>query len=223
MAILRTPFPIGKISGKLGNLVFRIRNNKTYVCRSPVSFTPASDPASVDRRLRFKTTSGFSKTVLKLHYVKDVWQKIHKNMSAYNAIFKHNYSKVLPDDLSDVVSFFPGFGVELICDPLLIDEDGFIVKVKPAYPDYPVDAKYIQMVSVLILKNPVYDSEPIIDFEDLNSKPVPVSDEMILKILYFDSIKEKYKMYGAHKLFVAFILLNKNKEFLHHSNTHRLK
>ncbi len=223
MAILKSNLPIGKISGKLGNLVFRVCNNKTVVSKRPINFKPGSDPASVQRRLRFKTTSGFSKTVLKLNHIREIWKKEAKNMSVYNTIFKYNYHQIFAEDVSDNVTFFPKYGFELICESILFDEDGFIIKVKASDSALPSYAKFIKMSAVLLCKNPIYEHDLNIDFEEFNSNTFSISKEMIIKIFYNDFMKEKYKSYTEFKLFVGFSLFNEDKVFVHHSNTYRVK
>ena len=44
---------LGRLSGAIGDIVFREKNGKNFVGLRASSFIPGSDPGSIDRRAKF--------------------------------------------------------------------------------------------------------------------------------------------------------------------------
>ena len=84
---------IGNLSGRLGNLSARTVNGKTVLAARPSSFNASQDPAVVETRQKFAVTASFSKGVLSLTALEEIWKRIKATgMSVFNTIFKSNFS-----------------------------------------------------------------------------------------------------------------------------------
>ena len=84
---------IGNLSGKLGNLSARTVNGKTVLAARPSSFNVSQDPAVVETRQKFSVTATFSKGVLALSTLEEIWKRIKETgMSVFNTIFKNNFA-----------------------------------------------------------------------------------------------------------------------------------
>ena len=83
---------IGRLTGALGNMVFRNRGETTFITMRPKSFTSGNDQAAKDRRARFGLTGMFATAVNQDANLKKFWDlSTPANMSAANGIFKTNY------------------------------------------------------------------------------------------------------------------------------------
>ena len=54
---------IGKLRGRIGDVVFRQRNGKVFVSQRPKSFMPGTDEKSVERRSKFAFCAKLSKAI----------------------------------------------------------------------------------------------------------------------------------------------------------------
>ena len=105
---------LGKVSGAVGDIVFRQRDGLNYIGLRPGSFTPGTDPASVARRARFALAAKASVSVNRIPALKSLWAGVLTNgISPYNYIFKTNYKYVTSSTISDLLKIVPdnGFGV----------------------------------------------------------------------------------------------------------------
>lgn len=72
MASLRSP--LGKIRGRIGNLVFKDFENTNLISAAPTGYNVPTDPASVSRRTRFSFVIKLSAALLKLS-VRFFWKR----------------------------------------------------------------------------------------------------------------------------------------------------
>ena len=84
---------LGKVSGAVGDIVFRQRDGLNYIGLRPGSFTPGTNPASVARRARFALAAKASVSVNRIPALKSLWAGVLTNgISPYNYIFKQTTS-----------------------------------------------------------------------------------------------------------------------------------
>jgi len=91
MAILKTN-PLGQLSGRVGNIVFRVVNGKTIVSQRPFySEHPLSSKEKI-RRSKFTTAVRFAKEVNQLPLLHDIWKLSYR--TPWHNILKLNAAKV---------------------------------------------------------------------------------------------------------------------------------
>jgi hypothetical protein len=84
---------IGNMKGKLGNLSARTVDGRTIMAARPSSFNASQDPASLEVRAKFAVTANFSKNVLSLATLEEIWTKVKASgMSVFNTVFKKNFA-----------------------------------------------------------------------------------------------------------------------------------
>jgi hypothetical protein len=237
MATLNSPLPIGKISGKLGNVVFRIRNNKTIVSKCPRSFMPGNDIRSVQRRMHFGLTALFSKNIKNVPFAYGLWaKKANKKMSAYNCAFKFNYDAVMHNDISDSVHMFPESGFWIEPHSITLSKDYFNISFPTdniGLYDYTTLA-FLQMAVIIFSKEPLDDCLGDFNFINYISLPVEIKNEKNISFSLslsdkkyidpdipslFDQDIKYFSLYNSHSAFVSFIALNDKKMFLSNSQT----
>jgi hypothetical protein len=82
---------IGKLSGKLGNVVFRQLNGKTFISVRPVKYKPTKSELAANVRSGFVQINLFASTINKDPILKSIWQVTKINArSAYTKILKAN-------------------------------------------------------------------------------------------------------------------------------------
>jgi len=84
---------LGNLSGRLGNLSARTVNGQTILAARPSSFNASQEPAVLAVRQKFAVTANFSKNVLSLSTLADIWKQTKASgLSAFNGIFKSNFA-----------------------------------------------------------------------------------------------------------------------------------
>lgn len=240
MALLIVPSPLGRISGRVGDVVFRCYSDKTVVGIRPESFTPGTDLASVQRRLRFKLTAMFSKCIKNIQPAYDSWSKYtNKKMSGYNLIFKNNYKAVFYDYISNGVRIFPNIDFLIKPNSLSIKKEEFNVNFIPGdsylnVNSLPESPKFLQMAVVIFCKEPLDESDKKFNFINLvtNSVEIINNESLSFKLSFInnnnpspnetllnDQQKQTFARYQYHSIFVSFLALNSEKSFTQNSQT----
>ncbi|MFA5010680.1 MAG: hypothetical protein WC644_01890 [Ignavibacteria bacterium] len=237
MAKLISPMPFGRLSGKLGELVFRNYPDKIVVSKRPLSFKPGSDPASVNRRQRFKLASMFAKSVKSLTVAYEIWAKKTQNkMSAYNCVFKHNYDAVEHNDVSKYVRIFPDSHFLVHPDSFIFTKDYLHVSFNPSdlnIPDY-YDVKYMQVALIIFCKESLVDYRDECRFLTHLTAPVKISADGKMSFSLAlsnneilnpdipslnDSQKSVFASYNSHSVFIAFMALDSYRKYVRNSQT----
>lgn len=166
---------LGKVSGAVGDVVFRQKDGKSFVGVRPGSFIPGSDPASLDRRSRFSLTARYAQQVNSVEALQTFWKRVKlSNMSAFNYILSENYPFIQPDDITSNIKLAPGIGfsvtttsvgltpsqVQVVLDPL-----GAGSGINPA-----VETS-IRMAALLYLNTPLDEYADPDAFVTLQSDP----------------------------------------------------
>lgn len=112
---------IGNLSGRLGNLSARTVDGHTILAARPSSFNASQEPAVLEVRAKFAVTANFSKSVLSLPTLEDIWKKVKDSgISVFNAIFKANF----------------GFsGTERPTEQNILTKEGFPLQISTAAVD----------------------------------------------------------------------------------------
>lgn len=89
---------LGKISGALGDIVFRNRKNTNYVATRPINYNIPQDIESINRRIKFSYTSNFVSVVNSVPELRVIWESYTPaEMLPHNYIFKSIYTRVNVD------------------------------------------------------------------------------------------------------------------------------
>jgi hypothetical protein len=92
---------IGKLSGTLGNMVFRNIGDKVIIYTRPHNQKISFSDASVNNRGKFGMSSLLSTNALQLPGIKEAWNSSnHEGRSAYTKIIKFNAKSVEADRLT---------------------------------------------------------------------------------------------------------------------------
>jgi|GEM_PF-603080 len=97
MAILRK-INLTTLQGRIGDVVVKVYEDKTVICRRASSYKLNYGPAAVEGRNKFSVTAHLSKAISSLPDLKAIWKLVQVSKStAYLTICKYNYAKSSAD------------------------------------------------------------------------------------------------------------------------------
>ncbi len=216
---------LGRLSGAVGDVIFRQRNGKNFVGTKPSSFIPGSDPASVARRAKFALAIQLAKTINSVALLKTVWKKTTPaGLTPYNYMIQINYKSIVNNEVGDNATLGPApeFGVSassvnLSSTALQVDLDaiGTLSGIDPSLE------QSVQMASLLYLNNPAS--------EDLNANAFISKISGIQAISLVNPLSftfdlspmdtALYEKYQNHKGLFLLFTLDADSKLVHHSNT----
>lgn len=219
---------LGKISGRVGDVVFVQRGNTTYVKKRPAKrSTPYSEKEAAHlRKFGFacKLAAKISETgELKYFWKPERWN----NRSSCNRIFKENFSRINQDSLEGYITLVPSFGFNISEYKGKITETGFEIKCKllqKGGDDYGATAKYVIGGGVIVLKNPRNKKQPEYSIISFRSEKMLFNPgkQISLEIEIKGSDANLFKGYADKKVYISVITLDKNETPIKYSNTMQL-
>ena len=178
-ALLKNPL-IHRISGKLGDVVFRNVRGKTIICKRPV-VRPTNNPAVLSRRKKFSVNTKLSKCINDIPECKYLWTKAALNkMSAYNAIIKANYSHISDSKIVSTPYLIPSsFSLKCYDFDLRFDYCeltlNYSKEIFDFINDYSIE-KFIKLVGIIYCENNICASSDPYYFKNVSSCNYPVSE-----------------------------------------------
>jgi hypothetical protein len=216
---------IGRLTGALGNMVFRNRGETTFITMRPKSFTAGKDLAAQNRRARFGLTGMFATAVNHNANLKQFWDlATPPSMSPYNGIFKANYKHITPDDVTDLAKMTPGISVRATDSSSSMTNLLVSATLEALGPDQKIDLlveKKIQMIAVIYCKTPVVEGEAKNHFICIKSAKVDLNllSELVFTIPLMQDETQYYDAYTSQKCFYTFVTLGDDDTPYHYTNT----
>lgn len=98
---------LGKVSGAVGDVLFRVRAGNNYVGTRPASYMPGTDAKSVARRQRFALANKFAKAVNIIPPLKSLWKQFKSptNDNLLPTCFLSLLSPVVPTSITQPLTF----------------------------------------------------------------------------------------------------------------------
>jgi hypothetical protein len=216
---------LGKISGSVGDIVFRQRNGKNFAMTKPGSFTPGDDPQSIDRRNRFGLTLKFCSQINSVPYLKTLWSKRAPNGAvAYNYLVKTNYKMVTPADISDQAVLVPEFGFGVTVNSTVIAPPQASAVINPIGTTAGIDPAAeptIRLVCIVCLSSPddeFFESSAFITMASPGQTTV-LDTQLTFTIPYSNQETQIYNAYQDSKAFFALVTLDSDDNPVHYSTT----
>lgn len=209
---------LGKVSGALGDIVFRQRNGKNYISTRPGKGKHHGDPAQMLIRNRFKVSVQTASTMFINIELKNIW-KMHTppKKNYLNYCVQKTFPATSSNNLENIFSIVPTLGFSVEVNTKIIDQNGVSLQTAPLGNNSGIDPLIetnIFAVGLIFLRDPV--DTAVEKYSIINS----VSEKQIINLndplsftLPFTGIeKQIYERYQDVKAFVALITLN-NEEF----------
>lgn len=210
MAQIRSP--LGKIRGRIGNLVFKQYDETNHIAAAPSGYNAPMDPASVSRRSKFSFVAKFSAALLKLS-VRLLWRKVSADNRIIVKVFKANYPLI--SDQLDLAGVYltekPDFRVT---NPEINITSSYVQVIAAALGTNQkidtVKATKVAVEGVLCLSSPLDDGAPKVSFVSLASaeQDLVLNDSLTFNISLEGSEGLLCDRYATKK--VAVVILTKD-------------
>ena len=216
---------LGKVSGAVGDLVFRMRNNSNFICTRPVSFMPGTDQASIDRRARFGLSCKFARSVNKVAFLKKLWDIFTpNNMLPVTGIMRANYTFVTPNDVTSAASMVPDIGFDLPTQTVMMGPVQVQVVTEPIGSGSninPATEPQVQLAGVIFLKSPKSDKYRPVEFLSItfSKQTTSLTDPLTFVHTMSDVESAIFSRYNSAKGFFALASLNTDDTPVNFSST----
>lgn len=215
---------LGKPTGAVGDILFRLKDGRTIIGTRPVSFMPGMDLKSVNRRNRFGIAAKFSKAVNSIASLKSVWDNATpNNISPFNGIFKASYPYMTPTDVSDSAKVVPFlFGFDITTTSVTIDETSVNVAISAIGTNANIDTVVetgIQLAVVIKCKTASDVNLPDLMLIPLKSavQTFTLTGALTFSITLADQDSELYSLFTTHKSYFALVTLTDDGKAVHYS------
>lgn len=216
---------LGRISGRVGDVVFRQRAGKNYVSSRPGNYPATNDPEVLERRANFGLTVGFASAVNSIPGLQAIWQPFaREGKSAYNEICSKNYQFVDNGIIDNRAMIVPELGFAAEATSLELTADELMAVIGVLGPDTDIDditEPNMYLAAVVHLSNPTADT---LQENVMMALLSPVHSVDLINPLTFhiplDSIEgQTFEDYEEYKVFAALYTVDKDGNPVHYSNT----
>jgi hypothetical protein len=221
MAILTSA--LGNLSGKVGNLVFRVKGGKTYVSSAPGKRKNLMTQERKNNAIKFGVTGKIAGLINSIPDLQEVWKKYYNTKkSVFTKIFKKIHGQMTGKDFNKSGSLVPDFGFPI--KGQVISGKNFIIVETEALGNHlgitEETEKFIQAVGIIVFKDPINDSVPETTIEDLISWPPEILklNEPQLFCFAIDREKnEEMRSYGTREFHMHLITRDDMGQVAHYS------
>lgn len=196
MAIIKDN-PLGKISGKLGNIIIRQRYGKTIICARPASIKDAKTPEQIINRQKFTVCTKLASAINKHPLLLPLWKlNTPRNKSVYPFIFKNNIKHVGPLVPGDMCVISPPDGFPISAEKITSSSSCLSFRLPPISEYIPVAKdKFDLNIAILISwSDPVDPDYPPFAIEPLSQKLPDYNSKYPLTIkINFSKCKPEFR------------------------------
>lgn len=155
---------LGKVSGAVGDIVFREMRGRNIVGLKPTSIKIPNDPESIARRARFGLAIRLATVIGSNSWLKAVWlPKTPAGLSVFNYLIKINYPFVTPETTGNFIMMVPGGGFPFSVEQAGKDGDYYQVVVQTIGENSGITPSVevnIRSVSLIFLSEPAAENLP---------------------------------------------------------------
>ena len=149
---------LGVMSGSVGDIVFRRRGGRSYVCAHPSGYTVRTDAATVARKKRFKTAVEIAKNINSMAILKAIWPTDpSKVVSKFQKMVSVNYKLVNGDDLTGQPTLTPTLGFEMTTPVVQLNATTVHFTAGQLGVDLGIDTsieKYFSIAGIIVMNTP---------------------------------------------------------------------
>jgi hypothetical protein len=217
---------LGVMSGSVGDIVFRRRGGRSYVCAHPSGYTSRTDAATVNRKKQFKLAVEISKNINDIPLLKAVWPNDpSKLVSRFQKMVSVNYKLVNGTDLVGQPTLTPDLGFEMTTPLVALTANSVHFTAGQLGVNIGIDTsieKYCCVAGIIVMKNPLDQLSK--DITVLKFKTIQANLDLITEIdvsIPLSGIDQQYlSKYTDKRAFFAFLTLNDDGQVVKHSATY---
>ncbi|MDY0082632.1 MAG: hypothetical protein RBR74_05565 [Ignavibacteriaceae bacterium] len=216
---------LGRVSGALGDMVFREVNGKNVVGMRPSNINIPGDPESIARRAKFTLSAKLSKAIIFHQDLKTIWKsKAPSGLSAHNFLIRSNYTNVLAGDLTDFVKLVPVAGFPVRYTEVTITDHSVMVVLDVIGSNNNINKSvetHIEMLTIIFLSDPVDETVEDYVFISTSSGNVDLSLKEVIEFTapLIGNDELLFSKYRSNKVFSAFVTKNEAGNAINYSNT----
>lgn len=216
---------LGRVSGKVGDVLFRQRDGKNIVGVNPVSFMPGTDPQSIERRNKFALCSKFSVSVNRITELNFFWKNVTpEGLIPSNYIFRKNYPYAQPDSISQSAVIVPDYGFSVTTSSVTIDPSSIDLQLNSIGTANQIDPLVevnCRLVLVLSLTSPTTEILHPYSFISLVSSVTALDlvNPISFTITPDSSVVKQISDYQSYFAYFSLITLDSDNLPVHYSST----
>ncbi len=198
---------LGKLSGTLGDIVFRQRSGKNYVAMRPSSYHASESPAAVAKREKFLLAIQLGSSINSNSYLKEIWRGYTPSgLIPFNYMVSKNYNNILNGAFTSrtVLAPAPGFIISAVSFNLAAG--ALTAELMPLGNSTGIDTSkepVIYFSSVVYLSSPIDPMDNAVQFLSLISTefPVDLANNIQINIPLTPSENDLVARYQTKQLF----------------------
>jgi len=217
---------LGVMSGSVGDIVFRRRGGRSFVCARPSGYTKRTDAASVARKKQFKTAVEIAKNINDIPLLKAVWPADpSKLVSRFQKMVSVNYKLVSGADLTGQPTLTPTLGFEMTTPLLQLNAATVHFTADALGVDLGIDTsieKFYTIVGLIVMKDPTDQLSPdisVLKFRT-NQHNLDLITEIDVSVPLSGMDQQMLAKYTVKRAFFAFLTLDDNDSIVQHSATY---
>ncbi len=217
--------PLGILSGRCGDFVYRNYNGKTVVASRPRPQKKCTDPLVLERRDRFKLVNKLGSALGKIPAVKSIWEQfgINKPISAFNKMVKNFYPRISDCDVPETFRMVPSWGNMSVESPQIkLVKNQLSAEALVVHSDSCLEnLAYVQIIVLMFLKEPQDNCLKEYEIVALASKETKYVVNQPMKFeAEVTSDKARFvEVYDKIKLFCLFAGFDEEHKIIGYSNT----
>lgn len=217
---------LGKVSGRVGDLVFRQRDGKNIIAVRPASFIPGTDQASYDRRARFRLAGKLASVIDNISDLRQVWDEYSPNKSPFQNLVSVNYPYIDAAGTPGSFKLVPQTGFGTTTTLLTLSPTEVQAEINALGTNKGIDLSEEVSAKLISL---VYLSDP----SDINAEeyqfivnesaeiPLQLASALVFSIPLMNQDTELFNAYQARNGYFVLVTLDADGNVIHFSNTFR--
>lgn len=216
---------LGRVSGTIGDVVFRNKHGRNFVSSKPASFRAPSDEESLARRERFKLNVKFAVAITSLLPLKEIWRaQKPARMSVQNFIIRKNFFNITHNNVGNSSIIVPVSGFLTQTNSFNLSDSSLRAILLPVGSGSGIDPlteTIFRLCTVTYLFSPSDTSLPGNAFFTLISEPVLVDlDEPVSFEINLSPVQSAlFRQYQSSRTFCVLITFNAENKIVKFSST----
>lgn len=203
----------GDLSGKLGDVVFRIRGNKNYIAQASSGYTQPDTAEYRDKLSRFGLTSRFCSAVVRMKEIKGIWKELYQDVHLFNMLKSINWQYTEAEEVTEyaVISPITGFSAQpgsAELSALMLTVNMLPLTIESGIN--PAVEKLVNLSAVVVLSGPVDAGISKNHVFPLVSDSVlfNLTDPITFRVYLSDADADMLVHYGNRKVFCSLVTLD---------------
>jgi hypothetical protein len=220
---------LGNVTGKVGNIVFRVKGKKSYAYAKPQKVKVSQKQEAKEARSKFTPLSKFGSFINSIPELKYFWKKADIAAgSAYHKISKENYKAFLPTRPTVNNFITPGFRGFCGGDPVTIsniDKSGIRIEAFLKMNEYILrpEETSITALAVICFYSPIKRWGNYFNLDKIifDNAEIQIDELFEIRLPFTEELQNKYYSYRNSILYFTFITKDKNGRPIRFTMNHK--